>query len=280
MTTDAGPIAELLGGRSLLLLGCGRMGSALLEGWLSAGAPSGSVCVLEPAPSESLSALSRSGAVALNPGALPDDPAAAVVAVKPQTIDAALPALLPAAEGLLVVSIAAGIPVRRLEAALPGCRAVRTMPNTPAAIRRGVSALFATPATSEADRELADALLGAAGATVWLDSESDMDAVTAVSGSGPAWVFALIEALGKAGEAEGLPRELARVLARQTVVGAGALVERSDESPEALREAVTSPAGTTAAGLERLLDPDIGLDPLIRRTVRAAARRSRELAGS
>ena len=257
------------------------MGSALLEGWLRAGVPEGAVHVVEPAPSPSLRELAESGAVVLNPAALPDKPAAALIAVKPQQIETALPVLRSTAgSSWLVVSIAAGITIARLENAIPGCRAIRTMPNTPAAIRRGVTALFAPDGASDADHELADALLGAAGATVWLQNEADMDAVTAVSGSGPAWVFALIEALTKAAESEGLSTDLARVLARQTIIGAGALVHASEESPEALRRAVTSPGGTTAAGLRYLQDPESGLDPLILRTVRAAARRSRELADS
>ena len=281
MTATSNSIAHLLGGRSLVLVGCGHMGSALLEGWLDAGLPEGVLHVVEPAPSPYLVARSESGAVRLYRDALPDHPAAAVIAVKPQQIAAALPVLRPTAKvGMLVVSIAAGITLARIETELPGCRAIRVMPNTPAAIGQGVSALIASERACDADREMAEALLAAAGATVWVKREADMDSVTAVSGSGPAYVFALIETLAKAGEAEGLPRGLALTLARQTIVGAGALAARSDEPPEALRHAVTSPGGTTAAGLKHLLDPESGLEPLMLRTVRAAAERSRELADS
>ncbi len=257
------------------------MGTALVEGWLDAGLPDGVVHIVEPAPSPGLLDRAESGTVLLNPNTLPDRPTAAVIAVKPQQIAVALPVLRPAASaGTLVVSIAAGITLARIEAELPGCRAIRAMPNTPAAIGQGVSALIASEQAGDADRQLAEALLAAAGTTVWVAREGDMDSVTAVSGSGPAYVFALIETLAKAGEAEGLPRELARALARQTIIGAGALADQSVEAPEALRHAVTSPGGTTAAGLKHLLDPESGLEPLMLRTVRAAAERSRELANS
>ncbi len=279
MPAKSKQLADLLGGRSLVLVGCGHMGGALLEGWLEGGVPDGAVHIVEPVPRPALLERAASGSVSLNPDSLPEQPAAALIAVKPQLIATALPVLRPAATaGTLVISIAAGITLARIESTLPGCRAIRAMPNTPAAIGKGISALIAAESVGGADRELANALLGAAGATVWLERESDMDLVTAVSGSGPAYVFALIEALSKAGEAEGLPANLALALARQTIIGAGALAAHSEEAPEALRQAVTSPGGTTAAGLKHLLDPEAGLEQLILRTVRAAAARSRELA--
>ena len=279
MPAKSKQLADLLGGRRLVLVGCGHMGSALLEGWLDGGVPDGTVHIVEPAPGPALLGRAENGSVSLNPDSLPEQPAAALIAVKPQKIAPAVSVLRPAAAaGTLVISIAAGITIARIESTLPGCRAVRAMPNTPAAIGKGISALIAAEGVGGADRELANALLAAAGATIWLERESDMDLVTAVSGSGPAYVFALIEALSKAGEAEGLSADLALALARQTIIGAGALAAHSDEAPEALRRAVTSPGGTTAAGLKHLLDPEAGLEPLILRTVRAAAARSRELA--
>ena len=274
-------LADRLAGRPVVLLGCGHMGGALLAGWLAGGVPDGAIHVLEPAPRPTLRAGASAGRVILNPDALPAGPAALVIAVKPQQIDAALPVLRRAAgAGTPVLSIAAGITLARIGQALPGCHAIRAMPNTPAAIGAGISALVAAPAVGDRDRRLAEALLAAAGGTVWLADEAEMDAVTAVSGSGPAYVFALIEALAAAGEAEGLAPELAAALARQTVIGAGALAGHSGEPPAALRRAVTSPGGTTAAGLVHLLDAERGLLPLLRRTVGAAARRSRELADS
>ena len=262
--------------RGLVLLGCGRMGSALLAGWLAQGLPAGAVWVIEPQPSDWLTGRG----VHLN-AALPARPAVAVVAVKPQMMGAALPALAAfGGGGTLFVSIAAGTPVAAFEAAFgAGSPVVRAMPNTPAAVGRGVSALIGNAACGEAELALAEALMGAVGATVRLEREAQMDAVTAVSGSGPAYVFHLIEALAAAGVAEGLPEELAMQLARHTVCGAGELAHLSGESAEQLRVNVTSPGGTTAAALEVLMDEGSGLPALMRRAVAAAAARSRELAG-
>ena len=265
--------------RGLLLLGCGKMGSALLEGWLAGGLPPAAVTVIEPDPGERLHALAAEG-LALN-APLPADPAVAVLAVKPQAMAAALPALAALGESTtLFVSIAAGTPIARLEAAL-GARTpiVRAMPNTPAAIGRGITALVGNASPGAGALDLAETLMAAVGRTVRLADESQMDAVTAVSGSGPAYVFLTIEALAAAGEAEGLPPDLALALARATVAGAGALAEASDKPPSALRTDVTSPGGTTAAALAVLMAEDAGLPALMRRGVAAAAARSRELAG-
>jgi pyrroline-5-carboxylate reductase len=200
-----------------------------------------------------------------------------VLAVKPQSMGEALPGLAALGNGTtLFLSIAAGTPIESLEAALgPRSPIVRAMPNTPAAIGRGITALVGNARADEPALALAEALMQAVGRTVRLSDESLMDAVTAVSGSGPAYVFLLIEALAAAGEAEGLGRDLALALARATVAGAGALAESSERSPAELRTDVTSPGGTTAAALAVLTD---GLPPLIRRAVAAAAARSRELA--
>lgn len=269
------PIAE----RGLVLLGCGKMGTALLEGWLAGGLPPAAVTVLEPKPSPRLEALAGDG-LRLNTE-LPPDPAVAVLAVKPQMMGDALPRLAALGDGdTLFVSIAAGTPIRAFEAAL-GDRTpiVRAMPNTPAAVGRGITALVANAAAGEDGLALAEALMRAVGQTVRLDGEGQMDAVTAVSGSGPAYVFLLVEALAAAGEAEGLSPDLALALARATVGGAGALAESADKAPAELRIDVTSPGGTTAAALGVLMAEDTGLPALMRRGVAAAAARSRELAG-
>lgn len=272
---DLSPIAV----RGLVLLGCGKMGTALLEGWLAGGLAPTAVTVLEPKPSPRLEELGRQG-LRLN-APLPADPAVAVLAVKPQMMGDALPALAALGDGgTLFVSIAAGTPIRTFEAAL-GARTpiVRAMPNTPAAIGRGITALVANAHAGAKALDLAETLMRAVGATVRLDDEGQMDAVTAVSGSGPAYVFLLIEALAAAGEAEGLAPELALALARATVAGAGALAESTDRAPADLRVDVTSPGGTTAAALGVLMEEKAGLPALLRRGVAAAAARSRELAG-
>lgn len=261
--------------RGLVLLGCGKMGSAMLEGWLAGGLPAASVWVIDPHPSDWLSGIAG---LHLNEDP-PARPAIALVAVKPQMMEAALPRLAPmGGGGTLFLSVAAGTPIRHYEAVLgEGTPVIRAMPNTPAAIGRGITALIGNAVSTEAQMELAETLLAAVGQTVRLDDEAGIDAVTAVSGSGPAYVFHLIEALAAAGEAEGLPPELAMRLATATVAGAGALAEESGETPAELRRNVTSPNGTTQAGLEVLMHEEQGLKELIRRTVAAAAARSREL---
>ncbi|MCC5976042.1 MAG: pyrroline-5-carboxylate reductase [Rubellimicrobium sp.] len=266
---------ETVRARGLVLLGCGKMGGALLAGWLARGVPPSSVWVIEPAPSDWL----RAQGVHLNE-ALPPDPAVALVAGKPQMMGAALPALLALGNGTtLFLSIAAGTTIAAFEAALgEDTPIVRAMPNTPAAVGRGITALIGNARASAAQIDMAEALLQAVGQTVRLGSEGQMDAVTAVSGSGPAYVFHLIETLAAAGEAEGLSPDLAMRLAKATVGGAGQLAEEAAEDPAQLRRNVTSPNGTTQAALEVLMDDGAGLPPLMRRAVAAAAARSRELA--
>lgn len=255
----------------LVLLGCGKMGTALLTGWLGAGVPAASVWVMEPNPSDWL----RGSGVHLNEG-VPPAPAVALLAVKPQMMGAALPALQALGNGTtLFVSIAAGTTIAAFEAAL-GDRTpiVRTMPNTPAMVNRGITALCRNAHVSDADMALAVALMAAVGETVLLDGEHQIDAVTAVSGSGPAYVFHLIEAMAAAGETEGLSPEVAMQLARATVCGAGELAHRSPDSAAQLRVNVTSPGGTTAAALAVLM-PELPV--LMARAVKAAADRGREL---
>ncbi len=260
--------------RGLVLLGCGKMGSAMLQGWLSAGLSPSAVTALEPNPSDWL----RSTGVSIA-REVPEAPAVVVVAVKPQMIGDALPALAAlGGGGTMFLSIAAGTTLRTFEDLLGSdTPIIRAMPNTPAAIGRGISALFGNARVSDEALALGERLLSVVGQTVRLEREADMDAVTAVSGSGPAYVFHLIETLAAAGMAEGLSPEMAMQLAKATVAGAGALAEAADEPPSQLRVNVTSPAGTTAAALEVLMDEAHGFPALLRRAVAAAANRSREL---
>lgn len=260
--------------RGLVLLGCGKMGSAMLAGWLDGGLPATSVWVQDPRPSEWV----QGSGVHVN-APLPEKPAIVLIAVKPQMMAEALPVLKSyGGGGTLFVSVAAGISIATFEDILGnGTPIVRAMPNTPAAIARGITAIIGNAHCTSADVDGADLLLSAVGQVVRLESESQMDAVTAVSGSGPAYVFHLIETLAAAGVAQGLSAELALKLARATVAGSGALAEAASEGPDQLRVNVTSPGGTTQAALEVLMNEEDGFPPLLRRAVAAAANRSEEL---
>lgn len=258
----------------LVLLGCGKMGSAMLQGWLNGGLPTASVWVIDPNPSDWL----RATGVHINAD-LPESPAIVLIAVKPQMMGDALPAIAAMGNGgTLFVSVAAGTPIAAFEDAL-GAQSpiVRAMPNTPAAVGRGITAIIGNEHASAGDMDLAEHLLSAVGQVVRLGDEGQMDAVTGVSGSGPAYVFHMIECMARAGEAQGLAPDLAMQLAKATVAGAGALAEAAEETPAELRVNVTSPNGTTQAGLEVLMNGTDGLPPLMENTVRAAADRSREL---
>lgn len=256
------------------------MGGAMLEGWLAQGMNPQGVTVLDPHPSDEMARLCEKRGIALNPSR-PDQPEVLVLAIKPQMLDEAakdLDALI--GPGTLIVSILAGKTIGDLRKRLPEARAVvRAMPNLPASIGRGATGAAASPEVTEAQRLVADALLKSVGAVEWLPSEDLIDAVTAVSGSGPAYVFHLVECLAEAGIAAGLPADLAQRLARATVTGAGELLFQSDLSPATLRQNVTSPGGTTAAGLQVLMADPGGLKALMRETVAAAKRRAGELAG-
>ncbi len=260
---------------SIFLVGAGRMGGALLRGWLASGFPASSLAVAEPHPSAEIAALLKEKAIAEAPRTAPD---VLVLAVKPQMMSEVLAGAAPlAGSGTAVLSIAAGRTVASIAAHFaPGTAIVRAMPNLPAEIGRGITVACANAQVTPERRALCDALLRAAGEVAWIEDESLIDAVTAVSGSGPAYVFHLAECLADAGVAAGLPAELASRLARATVTGAGELLHRSPLSPAQLRENVTSPGGTTAAGL-CVLAGEPGLKDLIVETVAAAARRSREL---
>lgn len=257
--------------RGLVLVGCGRMGGAMLRGWLARGLEPGAVTVIDPR----LSPEWQDKGLRVNAD-LPADPAVLVLAVKPQMMAEALGGV-PRLSDTLVLSVAAGTTIATFEAAFPGSPIIRVMPNTPAAIGQGISAMIGNGLATDAHLDLAQALMAAVGRVVRLEREDQMDAVTGLSGSGPAYVFHLIEAMAKAGEAQGLPADLSLELARMTVAGAGALAIDADEDPAVLRENVTSPGGTTAAGLRVLMDPDSGLPPLMARTVAAATERGREL---
>ena len=260
---------------TIALAGAGKMGSAMLTGWLSGGLDAKRVVVIEPMPSAEISALATKG-IRLNPkdaGTVET----LVVAVKPQSFREAGAALKAhVAPSTLVVSIMAGTPIKSLQEVCGGA-AVRAMPNTPAAIGRGITVAVAANNVSAAQRATADALLRATGSVEWVDDESLMDAVTAVSGSGPAYIFLLAEELARAGVAAGLPEVLATKLARETVAGSGELLHRSELPASTLRQNVTSPGGTTAAALEVLMGQD-GMRPLMTRAVAAATARSKELA--
>ena len=260
---------------TIALAGAGKMGGAMLTGWLAQGLDAKRVVVFEPAPSAEIAALAARGA-RLNPkdaGAI----STLVIAVKPQSFREAGAALKShVAPATLVVSIMAGTTIKSLQETVGGA-VVRAMPNTPAAIGRGITVAVADKGVSAAQRATADALLRATGAVEWVDDEKLMDAVTAVSGSGPAYIFLLAEELARAGVAAGLPEELAARLARETVAGSGELLHRSDLAAAALRQNVTSPGGTTAAALEVLMGKD-GLQQLMIRAIAAATARSKELA--
>jgi pyrroline-5-carboxylate reductase len=263
----------------LLLVGCGKMGTALLQGWVAAGNAPAPIVVVEPNPAPG--AFPAGISCVAGAEMLPQDfqPAVVVLATKPQVMDEVVPAYRRfAGPGTCFVSIAAGRTLAYFEKILGRVAIIRSMPNTPAMVGRGVTVCCANAAVDAAQRGLADRLMAAVGEVGWVEDEALIDAVTAVSGSGPAYAFLLAECMAEAGRAAGLPAELAQRLARATVAGAGELLHRSPESAAQLRKNVTSPNGTTHAALQVLMAED-GLQPLIGRAVAAAARRSRELAG-
>lgn len=265
----------------LVLVGCGKMGGALLRGWLSRGVPGKDVFVIEPAPRDLEDVRARGVTVVTEFGKLPTGlrPGIILLAIKPQFMDEALPAYRGFADqGAVFLSIAAGKTVAYLKDKLgPKAVVIRSMPNTPAAVGRGMSVLLRDPKVAPAMLELCGALLSAVGEIGWIDEEDQINAVTAVSGGGPAYVFLLIECLAEAAREMGLPPELCMKLARETVTGSGELAHQSTESATKLREAVMSPKGTTLEAINVLMAPD-GLQPLINRAIAAATRRGREIA--
>lgn len=270
----------------ILLIGAGRMGGALLKGWLEKGIAPSRIFLQEPAPGDELVKLAANEGITIgNPPSMPKPPALMLLAVKPQLMDAVLAeAAALAGPDTVVLSIAAGRSIESLARYFPqAAPIVRAMPNTPAAIGRGITALWANAAVSTEQAQLCETLLQAGGETIWLAEEAQMDAVTALSGSGPAYVFLLAECMADAGKAAGLDGKLAEQLARVTVSGAGELLRRSDLGMADLRRNVTSPGGTTAAALEILMDEIDGaekgpLADLMQTAIAAAAKRSRDLA--
>ncbi len=267
----------------VLLVGCGKMGAALLSGWLARNTTE-RIVIVEPAAAATVQfRASRAVTIAVDTADLPPDlaPRVVVFAVKPQGMDAIAPQYRTFADAdTLFVSIAAGKTLRFFETHLGGDSAiVRSMPNTPAAIGRGITVACANTRVSAAQKEAATELLSAVGEVAWVDDERLLDPVTAVSGSGPAYVFLLAECLAEAGVAAGLPRDLALKLARATVAGSGELLHRSTDAADHLRRNVTSPGGTTAAALEVLMAEQGGLQGLMSRAIAAATKRSRDLAG-
>jgi pyrroline-5-carboxylate reductase len=275
---DAGTLGDLSG--TIVLVGAGKMGGAMLEGWLALGFDPKRVVVIDPQPAPEIRALTERG-VRINPAAGAVGTAAAIViAVKPQVAPEVVPTLKPyVGPATVAVSIMAGRTLDFLQRVLPADAAlIRAMPNTPAAIGCGITVAVPNAHVSPAQRALVHALLSATGTVEWIADEALMDAVTALSGSGPAYVFLLAEVLARAGAAAGLPADLAARLARATVAGSGELMHRSPLDAAILRQNVTSPGGTTAAALDVLMGKG-GLEPLMAEAVAAATKRSRELAG-
>lgn len=272
--TSSDTLQNLTG--TLVLAGAGKMGGAMLSGWLAQGLDPTRVVIIEPYPSDETHEFVAKGA-RLNPSTEDLGPVETlVVAVKPQMFrEAGSQFKAMTTDSTLVVSIMAGTPLPTLKNVCGGV-VVRAMPNTPAAIGRGITVAVAGDGVAKDQRAIADSLLRATGSVEWIDDESLMDAVTAVSGSGPAYVFLLAEELARAGIAAGLPEALATKLARETVSGSGELLNRSTLPSSKLRENVTSPGGTTAAALGVLMG-DGGFQPLLEKAVAAATRRSKEL---
>src|SRR5712671_6037616 len=264
---------------TLLLIGAGKMGGAMLDGWHRLGLRFDNVVLIEPQPSPEIITLGQRG-LRINPALDTFAASAIVIAVKPQVAPQLSATLAPLiGRDTVVISIMAGRTLAFLEKALPaGTALVRAMPNTPAAIGRGITVAVPNARVTGAQRALAHTLLSGVGAVEWVDDEALIDTATAVSGSGPAYVFLLAESLARAGAAAGLPADLAARLARATVAGSGELLGRSPLDPATLRKNVTSPGGTTAAALDVLMSKD-GLDPVLEKAVATATKRSRELAG-
>ncbi|KCZ88349.1 pyrroline-5-carboxylate reductase [Hyphomonas johnsonii] len=259
---------------TIALIGAGRMGAALARGWLASG-KGAQIRIIDPSPSDEVAGWAAAGKVVLNPPPAPVD--IAVLAVKPQMFDAvAQGAAGYIGPDTLVLSIMAGVLLKQLAGPFESKRLLRAMPNTPGAIGRGITVIAAPPGADKADIAAATDLLAPLGDVEGPVDEKLISAVTGVSGSGPAYVFLLAEVMAMAGEAEGLPADLAARLARKTVEGAAALMAASDDSPDVLRKAVTSPGGTTQAALDILMDEG-GMPVLMRKAIRAAAIRERDL---
>ncbi|MEP3048293.1 MAG: pyrroline-5-carboxylate reductase [Roseibium sp.] len=265
--------------RPFLLVGAGKMGGAMLAGWMADGVDAASVVVCDPKLSSEMEALLKQHGIR-HVISVPSDLTAGIilVAVKPQMMDAVLPGLKSAIQSdTLLLSVAAGTPVSKFLSEFGDIPVARCMPNTPAMVKRGITAVYPTDLVTEPQKQTINRLLSAVGKVVWLDEESQIDLVTGVSGSGPAYVFFLAESLSEAGKAAGLPENLAHELAVATVCGAGELMFQSGEHPSVLRKNVTSPNGTTAAALDVLMHAE-GIQPVMTEAVAAAVKRAKELA--
>lgn len=264
----------------VILAGAGKMGSALLTQLVARGLSPQQIHVQEPYPSKSIVHFSSEYGILVAPqiGPLVSSPSVIILAVKPQDMENVFPSLsLLAGPETVILSIAAGRTVASFEKRLPpNTSVVRAMPNTPAQVGSGITACIANSATTLTQRTLATEILSSLGEVVWLDRELDMDVVTAISGSGPAYVFYFVECLTQAGISAGLSPEVAARLARATVIGAGELLRQSKSDVETLRENVTSPGGTTAAAL-KVLTKVRGLQDLLIQAIDAAVQRSRDL---
>ena len=268
---------------SLVLVGAGKMGAAMLEGWLGAGLSPSAITVIDPAPSDTVRALAKHHGFSLLSGDVHTDAKLSevvVLAIKPQMLDQAAATFSPwVGQHTLVVSVLAGKTVANVTARLPQAdKVVRAMPNLPASVLKGMTGCYAAPAVTSDQKALSQRLLEAVGSVEWVADEHLIDSVTSVSGSGPAYVFLLVECMTQAGIREGLPADVAAKLARKTIEGAGELLRQSDLSPATLRQNVTSPGGTTAAALEVLMAED-GLAPLMEKAVHAARLRAEALSG-
>ncbi|KAA1182732.1 pyrroline-5-carboxylate reductase [Rhizobium tropici] len=264
----------------IMLIGAGNMGGALLTGWLKNGVPGSSVIIVDPNPAEAMrKMIADAGASHVTEAPAGVTAGVLFIAVKPQLMDAVLPPLKSlVGEGTVVVSIAAGKTLSSLQQHLGAAAMVRAMPNTPAMVGRGVTGAFANAEVSDHQRQLVHNLLKVSGPVEWVPDEADIDSVTAVSGSGPAYVFYLVECMAEAGRKLGLQADLAMRLARETVAGAGELLHQSPDDASRLRQNVTSPGGTTAAALSVLMAED-GMQPLFDAALEAARKRAQELAG-
>ncbi len=264
----------------VVLVGAGNMGGAMLTGWLKSGVPGSSITVIDPGPSEAmLKQIADAGACYTKEATADLRAGILFLALKPQVMGAVLPTLMSlVGPRTVVVSVAAGKTLAFMEQHLGAAAMVRAMPNTPAMIGRGITGAFANDAVSTEQRDIVHRLLKVSGPVEWLDNEDQINAVTAVSGSGPAYVFYLVECMAEAGRKAGLQADLAMRLARETVAGAGELLHQSPDAAAILRQNVTSPGGTTAAALSVLM-ADGGMQPLFDKAIEAARKRAEELAG-
>ncbi len=262
----------------LFLIGAGKMGGALLHGWLKAGLVPQQFLIQDPLIGEDIASL----ALRHNPSAQEIEayaPSIIILAVKPQMASEVLPALaVSVPQNALIISLMAGVTIKNLQNIMGDCFCyVRTMPNTPASIGQGITALYAQNTVSRAQKDIAQALMQAVGAAVWLEHEADIDIVTALSGSGPAYIYYITEAMAAIGAEMGLSPDTAMRLARTMVQGTGAMLAQHTEEVALLREHVTSKGGTTHAALQVLMDKQTGMMPLMRRAMQAAAQRARDL---